>query len=318
MLLLITSSFAEEKEQKTAENLFGKVVFTSHRTSNGKLYAYLLENGKIENLGFRTDMAKISPNGKFVAGFVSEHELYIYDFKKKQVVKKYKTKYERYFSLEWAKDSKYLLYHTKEEIDKEKDIYNSYLMKLNIKNGKEEVLKKFENVGFWYNIKNINVSPNNKRIVLTIGVSGEYEDNNKIVKICVTDKNGQNEKVVWLVGTPLGWYPDNKNILIHTNRNKDGTMINDTEGRLYKLNVDTLEKEIVEETVPFPYTMEKLSKDGLYIYSVRYCSPLMAWNLVVGKVGERENESMLTYPVPFDFHGELRYSDDSAPDWWYK
>ncbi|MDR0676032.1 MAG: hypothetical protein LBF97_03210, partial [Elusimicrobiota bacterium] len=77
------------------------------------------------------------------------------------------------------------------------------------------------------------------------------------------------------------------------------------------------EKEIIEETVQAHYTMEKLSKDGKYMYSVRYFPPLMTWNLVIGDTGDRENEIMLTYPVPFVFNGMIRYSEDSSPDWWY-
>lgn len=318
MFLLTGYSFSEEKSQKLAENIPGKFTFSSHRTSNGKLYTFLLENGKIENLGIESDYMRISPNGKLGVGFISDSGLVIYDFKKKKIVKNYDIKYEHTVGLDWTKNSKYLILDAKEEIDKAKDIYNTYLLRLRVKDGNIEILKKYEKLGYWYGLKNINVAPDNKRMVMTVGVSGEYDDENKMVKIYVTDIDGQNARMIWRVGTPLGWYPDNKNILIHTNRSENGEMINNTEGRLYKINVDTLEKKIVEETVPYVYTMEKLSKDGKYIYSVRYFPKLMAWNLVLGEVGKRQDEIMLTYPVPFEYNSQIRYSDDSAPDWWYK
>jgi hypothetical protein len=318
LFLIIANIFGEvEEEPKIAENIPGRFTFTSHRTSDGKLYAFLLENGRIENLGIETDFMKISPNGNLGAAFITGNDLVIYDFEKKEIIKEYKVKYEQTVALDWEKDEKYIYYDGKEEINKEKDIYNTHFMRINLKNGKEEIIKSYKNVGHWYNLKNLNVSPNNKRIVYTIGISGEYEDEAKMVKICVMNVNGKKEKLVWRVGTPLGWYPDNKNILIHTNMYEDGSMINNTKGRLYKINVDTLEKEIIEETVQAHYTMEKLSKDGKYMYSVRYFPPLMTWNLVIGDTGDRENEIMLTYPVPFVFNGMIRYSEDSSPDWWY-
>ncbi|MDR0675479.1 MAG: hypothetical protein LBF97_00355 [Elusimicrobiota bacterium] len=326
VILININLFLNSAEQKEARKIFGKIVFCSERTSDGNLYIFLLENGEIKNLGIESDIAKISPNGKLVAAFAetknnTNRELCIYDLRKNKIIKKHPIKNEQGYDIEWTRDGKYIIYAVKEETGKKnengRNIYNTYLMRINIKTGKEEILREYRDVLFFYNIKNINISLDNKRMVLTIGISGEFKDYENILKVYVMDIDGKNEKVVWLVGVPLGWFPDNKNILIHTNRAEDASKINRKHGRLYKLNVDTLEKEIIEETVEEVYTTEKLTRDGQYIYSCIY-NPFMSFNLVAGDLKDRSSGTMITYPIKYEKYGMIFYSDDSSPDWWYE
>lgn len=119
MFVCLCFGYAVSEEQQIANNIPGKMVFSSTRSDDGKMYVYLLENGKIENLGFEA-AAKFSPNGKQLALFF-RNEVYIYDLKKKAVIKRYGFKYKQYFDGDWTKDGKYLIYGAKEELDKEKN-----------------------------------------------------------------------------------------------------------------------------------------------------------------------------------------------------
>ena len=77
-----------------------------------------------------------------------------------------------------------------------------------------------------------------------------------------------------------------------------------------------METEIIQETVKYPYSTERLSKDGEYIYSCRN-NPFMSFNIVLANTDDREKEMNVTNPVPFELDGVPVYSDDASPDWWY-
>lgn len=312
--------FCEEQKNVVAGNVPGKMVFSSERTEDGVMYIYLLENGKIENLGFEAYVSKFSPDGKCIAIFAEKKKqtkyLYVYDIENRKIKSEYTLQYELEYDGDWTKDGKYLIYGCMEELPSK--WFNKYLMRINVDNGKEEIIRKYENVDYRYVISEIFVSPDNKRMVLTIGNSSEWDNPEKVERLHIMDIDGKHDKALWEVGSPLGWFPDGKHILMHTNSDNKGNRINDKKGRLYKLNVDTLETEIVEEKITVNYGRERLTRDGKYIYSCRYLhNPYFTYNIVMSRVGERDKEIMVTYPVPYTYHGETNYSDDSAPDWWY-
>ncbi|MCP3660209.1 MAG: hypothetical protein GY830_07860 [Bacteroidetes bacterium] len=327
-LLLISFTVAEEI--KIVEDLPGKMIFTSKRSSDRNMYIYLLENGKLKNLKIESNMAKISPDGELVAAFVSDNkendELCLYSLKENKIIKKYSIKIGIVNNLEWGKNNKYIIYGSYEKTGNKnedgRNLYNKYLMRINIRNGKEKILKKFRDVGFWYDIEDICISPNNKRMLACIGESGKYKDVSKenMTKLYLMNIKGKKIKKLWDIAVPLGWYPDNKHILIHTN-NKDWKQINNAFGSLYKLNVDTLEYEVVEDIVQKFYSSERLCPRGKYIYSA-VNNPYQVFSLVVGRAGERDKEIMVTFPVPYDVESNgkkiIKYSDDSCPDWWYE
>ena len=322
-LLLFRNGFCLDMPEKLATNIPGKMVFGSARTSDGRVYVYLLENGKITNLGIEDFAPRFSPNGRYVSGFQADKTLVLYDLKKQKIVKKHKIQYKVAYDHCWTQDGKYIIYGAQEELSENADgtgIYNKYVMKINVKNGKEKVLLKYENVRFMFNVSRFRMSPDNKSFLLTIGEATEHEDLTRTGTLYLCNLKRKELKPLWKLATPVGWYPDSEHILISTNnlgKNEFLKQINDENGRLYKVNIKTMETEIIEETVKDNYITERLSQDGDFIYGAWY-SYLDTFNIVLAEVGKRVEGMMVTYPVPYTYKNKERYSSDSAPDWWYK
>jgi hypothetical protein len=322
IFFMIAISYAMSESEKIFEKeLPGKMVFASERTDDGDVYIFLIENGKLEKLPFHSNSARFSPDGKMLS-LVGRKEISIYNLEKRKIEKTFKLKNKHYYDSAWTRDGKYIIYGVKEEINKEKKLYNTYLMRLEVKSGKEKILRKWENVGFWYNITDFFISNDNKRLLLAVG-NTSAENIKDLNRVYVMDLNGKNEKEIWILGKTIGWYPDNKNILIHTNRNKEGEGFNKFRGSLLKIDVDTLEVKTIQSEIKDKYVDEFLTRDGKYVYSVRYFpNPHFAYCIVLAQADKlekrEENEIMITYPVTYTYGGAIKHNEDSSPDWYYE
>jgi len=126
------------------------------------------------------------------------------------------------------------------------------------------------------------------------------------------------KQTIWEGADSPAWFPDGENILLCTNKTKKGETITGFFGVLLKVNLSTLDYQILEQINEMKMYF-RVSKDGKYLY---YSKPLPKYKksraIVVAPLDNLDKEIVVTTPVPIvTSQGTLlEYSQDFGADWY--
>jgi Tol biopolymer transport system component len=117
-------------------------------------------------------------------------------------------------------------------------------------------------------------------------------------------------KNLYPLASPVGWYRDGKNILIDTNKNKNGEWLNTPIGILAKINIETGQVQKLHQKEA-DYQGARLSKDGRFIVYSRAVRP--GGKAIFIRSMETFKETQVTKPIQISAR---IFSRDTNPDWY--
>lgn len=130
---------------------------------------------------------------------------------------------------------------------------------LNLRSGESKVLYKCP---LDYEASELRVSPDKTKLIFKLG---PYFGRRVMPRTILVNLMTFEVKEIDLIGGLAGWFPDNKNVIVHTNWKLDKSDFNQRFGVIAKYNTETHELIPIKDSEGF-YMLPNLSKDGRYIY----------------------------------------------------
>ena len=299
-ILFILFSVGCSKKEANPE-VKGRFVFARDVNSAKRKRLCIARAGKVKDIYNKCGTPTWSPDGEKILAF--SNDLYIFD-KQGNLEQKILVKYAAIGSI-WYPDGESIIYPGYIE---KNDKLDWYIVRRYLEDGREDILYKSEQTSYSIRIFEIDISPDGKRIIFTYG---EIQGDENYIYIMNIDGTGL--KRLYQGGIECSWYPDSKHIYFETNTDRQGKMINNAWGRAYKMNVDTGDLEIVEETIKYAYRGTRVSRDGKYLV---YSKPTKEGGsqIMICPIGERREDKEIA--VTYSKLKQGRYTQDTNPDWW--
>jgi len=278
----------------------GKFVFTSSRTGNS-IDVYVSKNKKVLLIAKKAYSPKWSPDGKVVAcavegrfNEIGKDGILIIDQNGK--VKDFFETERTPVKVDWDPTGE-KIYYTQPK--KDKKIYDEGIFVLDL--AKREH-KKIYGLDTESKITGISIS--------SIGDKILFHKSDPGIEIYLVDLKN-NETKYLSRGVNPAWFPDGKHIAFTTNIDENGNQINDAYGNIYKMNVETGEREAVR-VVKYLMTLGlKVSKDGKYFYYTVQGDGA-GQRIVVSPIDNEKVEIPVTTPIMTS----SGLSQDHDPDWY--
>lgn len=281
----------------------GKFVFQGVRKGGGRKFwaTYLSENGIVKKISDDVGYSAWSPDGsQFAVTSPDDKRVSFFD-SDGQLLSTLKTSFIP-GAVCWFPDGKKIAY-VDEQATKGVLADTFHLMVYNVESKEQDKILSLENDQCIFNLF---ISPDNKKIVLTIASVVNPEVKNRLAVLNI-------EKKSLIDSVPnasaIGWFPDGVHIAVETNTMPDGKWIGSPHGVLAKINAETGEFIIIKEQNYEAIDM-KLSRDGKYtVYSNSLPSGGVA--IFVRSI-ETDEVFQITKPIQI---GSDNFSRDSFPDW---
>ncbi|MGH7889517.1 MAG: hypothetical protein ACRENF_03095 [Thermodesulfobacteriota bacterium] len=301
-VFLSLPSCASSKAESNNPDVPGRFVFK--RAAPGEVgypNVYIPKEGVTRKVDVKSTYPSWSPDGQsFASCYLDTKAIYIFD-ENRNPIKEIKCPFNAR-DVNWSLDGQKLFYVGAEaKVRKITDTY--YLMAYDLKEDKHEKIKGF---GLDEEIYRLYLSPDGKRLTFNISsaVNSSVPDFTYLFNLETKEIKKLHSKA-----HPIGWFPDSRHIAIETNTAPDGTWMNKPHGFVAKLNVETMEFEIIHDN-EFHYGQTRLSKDGKYLYYSR--NLLKGGRAIFIRSLELNKEVQITKPVPM----QGGFSEDAYPDWY--
>ncbi len=272
------------------------MVFSSFRSVQDKNAIYLWQDGRIRKLADHYVGPVISFDGSKVAAVASDRSIEVLDLQG-QVISKIATE-EPPSGLLWSSLGNQIYYLMKN------DTKRIALFRVDVLTAKHEQVFSLPES----DVMDYDVSQDGRRIIYSLATPRHHS-----YGVFVTDDKGANKKeVAGLAINPM-WFTDSRHIMAYSNTDVSGNQINKGLGVIFKLDVDTGQRQIIQD-VPF-MSLEaqiKLSRHNDHFYTSRACGN-QGFNIVAWPVGRFQEIMNLTECTEI---GGGVSSRDSFPDWY--
>lgn len=289
--------------ERTNVNLKGKFVVDCVRSKDG---IYIFERGNFKLLTTNAGFPKWSSDGNEIA-CINLNKILFFNSKTHKNTKIINLGDCQILPFVWAKDDSFLIIPIRVF---ENNFYNYYLIKYDLKTNKQEMLYQFLFRNIRFNIKNLCLSNDNKSLAF---FAGSNELNSYLYFLDIKTKQVQ---YLWKDGYPIGWLPNNKDLIFLANNDRKGSILNEGLGSI--LNIDVLTKNIstVENFTFIDSQNIRLSRDGKYLYySKRTVNK--GYQIMLSKLGQRDDHDEIKVTNSFFVNKEKGYSKDMEPDWYF-
>ena len=289
--------------EKKSVNLKGKFVIDCVRSKDG---VYIFEKGNFKLLTTDAGFPKWSPDGRKIA-CINLNKIYFFDAKSRKIIKTINLGDCQVLPFVWASDGSFLVIPSRVFKD---NFYNYYLIKYDLKTNKQKVLMQFLFRNVKFNIKNLCLSSDGKSLSF---FAGSNEMNSYLYLLDIKTKNVQ---YLWKNGYPIGWMPNNKDLIFFANNDRKGEILNEGLGSILKIDVLTRNMSVVENFTFIDSQNIRLSKDGKYLYySKRTVNK--GYQIMLSKLGQRDMFDEVKVTSSFFVNKEKGYSKDMEPDWYF-
>lgn len=293
LVLTLTGCGLNKYPLQPETNLKGRFLLYSFRDKDDKWASYVLKNQRLSLLEKNPGVAKWSPDGRYIAYYIIDNKIVLYDYLKKnrnqiQITAKAN-------NLSWNSESSKIIYVTREGVYK-KEISKFYIYDLNTK--KHTLIKEFDELG--HSILELSVSRSNKILYYD-----RFDSH-----IHLMDIDGNNDMIIRKNAMDSSWFPDGKHIGFFTNTADDGSRINDMHGAYFKMNIETGEKTKLRDLKSSDWH-RKISPDGKYLYYSKAYKGFGRY-IAVSPLDNPDVEIAVTTPIIVN----REYSQDLDADWY--
>jgi Tol biopolymer transport system component len=286
-------------------NLKGKFVIDCVRNKDG---VYIFEKGNFKLLTTNAGFPKWSNDGKKI-GCISQNKIFIFNAKNRNLSRTIDLGYCQILPFVWSHNDTFLIIPIRVFAD---NFYNYYLIKYNLQNDRQEILYEFLFKNVKFNVKNLCLAGDNKSLAFFAG-SNEINSYMYFLNIVTT-----NVEYLWKDAYPIGWLPDNKNLVFFANNDRTGVILNEGLGSILKMNVfsGTKTVSIVENFTFIDSQNIRLSRDGKYLYYSKRTGE-KGYQIMISKLGQRDTFDEEKVTSSFFINRQKGYSKDMEPDWYF-
>jgi Tol biopolymer transport system component len=298
-VIFIFVSFSNRNNIK----LKGKFVIDCVRSNDG---IYVFEKGNFKLLTDKAGFPKWSSDGKQIA-CINSNKIFFFNSSSREIIKTINFGDSQILPFVWASDDSFLIIPVRVFKD---NFYNYYLMKYDLKKNTREILYQFLFRNVKFNVKNLCLSHDNK--ILTF-FAGSNEINSYIYLL---DMKTKQVEYLWKDGYPIGFMPNNKDLIFFANNDRKGAILNEGLGSILKINILNKKISVVENFTFIDSQNIKLSKDGQYLYYSKRTQN-KGYQIMLSKLGQRDTFDEIKVTNSFFVNKEKGYSKDMEPDWYF-
>jgi hypothetical protein len=280
----------------------GKFVFDSVRDRDG---IYVYENGNIRFITNKASFPRWSPDGTKILA-LNYRGIVLINAMTKKIDREIIFPYGQIIEIAWLNDGQSIVYALKV---RKNDLFDFFIVKQNLINNRKEILYKFLFKKIDFSVSNLVISPNDQFIAFFAG------SNSMNSYMYFLDIQFGIIKYLWQAAYPIGWMPNNKDLVFFATKDRLGNTVEEALGQISKIDVLT-GRVITIDPFSFIDSQEiRMTKDGRYLYYSKRSSE-NGFEIVYSKFGQGKISSEIRVTKLEFINNSKGYSKDLEPDWY--